>query len=300
MSAIARILCAAAVMALFVVPAAAQKQPPSQESRDAEINAAFEAAVKAATTGPAPVPLIDQATLKLPAGYRYIPKAEGARLMRAMGNSTGAQFVGMVIPAADVAWFVTLDFVKAGYVKDDDAKDWKPDELLKTLRDGTEAGNADRAERGFPPIEVAGWVEPPVYSAETHRLVWAANVRRKGQTTGGSVNYNTYALGREGYFELNMIGSHEVVTRDKGRAQELLAALAYDPGKSYADFNPKTDRVAEYGLAALVAGVAAKKLGMFALIAAFFAKFAKVILIGGAAVLAGVAKLFGGRKKTEG
>ena len=46
--------------------------------------------------------------------------------------------------------------------------------------------------------------------------------------------------------------------------------------------------MAEYGLAALVAGVAAKKLGFFALIAAFGLKFAKVILIalaGGAAVL---------------
>ena len=55
--------------------------------------------------------------------------------------------------------------------------------------------------------------------------------------------------------------------------------------------------MAEYGLAALVAGVAAKKLGLFAVIAAFFAKFAKVILIAGAGLLAAVAKLFGGKKR---
>ena len=297
MSAIARILCAAAIMAFCMAPAVAQKQPPTKDQRDAEVNAAFTAAMGKATSGPAQVPLIDQATLKLPQGYRFIPKPEAARLMSAMGNRTGEQFVGLVLPSADAAWFVTLDFIKSGYVKDDDAKDWKPDDLLKSLRDGTEAANADRVERGVRPIEVAGWVEPPVYSAETHRLVWAANVRRKGQTSGGSVNYNTYALGREGYFELNMVGSLDVVSREKGRAQELLAALEYDPGKSYADFNPKTDRVAEYGLAALVAGVAAKKLGLFAVIAAFFAKFAKVILIAGAGLLAAVAKLFGGKKR---
>ena len=36
--------------------------------------------------------------------------------------------------------------------------------------------------------------------------------------------------------------------------------------------------MAEYGLAALVAGVAAKKLGVLAMGGLFFAKFAKIIL----------------------
>jgi uncharacterized membrane-anchored protein len=54
--------------------------------------------------------------------------------------------------------------------------------------------------------------------------------------------------------------------------------------------------VAEYGLAALVGGLAAKKLGFFALAAAFLAKFAKVFLLGGAAAL-GVFTKFFKRKK---
>ena len=60
----------------------------------------------------------------------------------------------------------------------------------------------------------------------------------------------------------------------------LASAASTSDGKRYADFNAKTDHVAEYGLAALVVGVAAKKLGLIALAVAFFAKFAKVILIG--------------------
>ena len=67
----------------------------------------------------------------------------------------------------------------------------------------------------------------------------------------------------------------------------MLAALDYKAGKRYQDFDSKTDRVAEYGLAALVVGAAAKKLGFFALALAFFAKFAKVILL----ALAGVGAL---------
>lgn len=50
--------------------------------------------------------------------------------------------------------------------------------------------------------------------------------------------------------------------------------------------------MAEYGLAALVAGVAAKKLGFFALAAAFVVKFAKVILLAVAGFGATVARFF--------
>ena len=69
----------------------------------------------------------------------------------------------------------------------------------------------------------------------------------------------------------------------------LLGALNFNDGKRYADFNAKTDHVAEYGLAALVVGVAAKKLGLLAVGLAFFAKFAKLGLLllagGGAAIM---------------
>jgi uncharacterized membrane-anchored protein len=40
----------------------------------------------AGAAGPKDVSLIDQATLKLPAGYFFVPQAEGARVLRALGN----------------------------------------------------------------------------------------------------------------------------------------------------------------------------------------------------------------------
>jgi uncharacterized membrane-anchored protein len=102
------------------------------------------------------------------------------------------------------------------------------------------------------------------------------------------VNYNTYALGREGYFSLNLVTNLDQLGRHQPAAHGLLAALQYDAGKRYEDFNASTDHVAEYGIAALVAGVAAKKLGLLAVALAFVAKFAKVIFVavaGGGAVL---------------
>ena len=51
-----------------------------------------------------------------------------------------------------------------------------------------------------------------------------------------------------------------------------MAAVKFNDGKRYTDFDSSTDKVAAYGLAALVAGVAAKKLGLLAIAGAFFAQ----------------------------
>ena len=266
-------------------------QPAPKLTREEELNEALKAAFKAAKRGPEQVKLGEQGKIDLPAGYQYIPIPEAQRLMRAFGNRTGTTFQGLVLSARDENWLTVIDFKKTGYVKDDDARDWKADELLQSLKDGTEEGNADRLQRGFPELEVVGWVERPAYDATAHRLVWSVLARNKGTPAGGndSVNYNTYALGREGYYQLNLITGSKEIEDQKKHARALLAALSYEDGKRYEDFNPSTDKIAEYGLAALIAGAAAKKLGLLAAIGVFFLKFAKIIAVGvaGLAVLAG-------------
>ena len=193
-----------------------------------------------------------------------------------------------------------MTYIKAGYIKEDDAKNWNPDELLNNLRRANDETNRDRLVRGFPEIEILGWVQAPAYDASSHRLVWSASTRPKGRTDSVDVgvNYNTYALGRDGYFSLNLLTSSTRVNSDKGVTHELLAALSYNTGKRYEDFNASTDHIAEYGLAALVGGIAAKKLGLFALIGLFLLKFAKVIGIAAVAFGAGIWNLLSRRTNT--
>jgi len=264
---------------------------------EAEQDAAFKAAKAVQKAGPADIALRDQAHLQLPAGYIWVPTPAAAQLMRSMGNRTDDTFIGAIFPADDADWMAVVKFVKEGYIKDDDAKDWNADDLLKSLKEGTEAANEERAKRGIPGIEVTGWAQKPQYEASTHRLVWSALSKKKGGTGDNQgVNYNTYALGRDGYLSLNLITNANDLEKYKPDAAKLLGALQYDDGKKYADFNSSTDKVAAYGLAALVAGVAVKKLGFFALALAFLAKFAKLAVVAGGAALWGVAKLF--KKKT--
>ncbi|KIP17618.1 MULTISPECIES: DUF2167 domain-containing protein [Burkholderia] len=270
------------------------------ESAQAEMKAASAALNKAVVKGPADIDLKHQAVLKLTQGEAFVPAAEAGRYLRAMGNTVDeSKLVGMVLPAdPDADWISVVSFEPSGYIRDDDAKDWKPDELLASLKEGTEEGNASRKERGLPEFEVVGWAQPPAYDANKHRLVWSSIMRDKGAlpnpVTDGA-NYRTLALGRDGYLSLTLVSSLDDLPKYKPSADDLLAHIDFKDGKRYADFNKSTDHVAEYGLAALIVGVGAKKLGLLAVIGAFVAKFFKVglvALLGGGAAL----KRFFGRK----
>lgn len=254
---------------------------------EAAVRKAFEDAGGVARHGPQDVELIDQAVLRLPAGHVFVPQPQAGALLNAMGNpGKDERLQGLVFSEGSGEWFVTVRHEPSGYIKDDDAKDWNAEELLKSFREGTEAANAQRAKKGVPALEIVGWAEKPAYDSGSHRLVWAMSSRHKGAPADEpqGVNYNTYALGREGYFSLNLVTGLNELPAHKDSARTLLSALEYKPGKGYADYDASTDRVAEYGLAALVVGVGAKKLGLFAVIAAFVAKFAKVFLLGALAL----------------
>jgi uncharacterized membrane-anchored protein len=284
-----------AIVLGFIDTASAQATKRDQQ---AEMAAAVEAAQKVAQKGPRDISLKDQATLKLPAGYEFIPQPEANQLMKAMGNGTDDSRVGLIFPPEGQRGFVVAKYIHSGYVKDDEARDWKSDEMLQQMKDGTEAGNQERAELGISAIEVVGWVQPPKYDDKDHRLVWSVESKEKNAAAGDQhgINYNTFVLGREGYISLNLVTSLSTIEQDKAVAITLLSDTSFNDGKRYADFNASTDKVAEYGIAALVAGVAAKKLGLFAIIAAFAVKFAKVIALAAFGLFAALRSFFKRKK----
>ncbi|BBL75634.1 DUF2167 domain-containing protein [Methylomagnum ishizawai] len=281
--------------------APAQAAPELPETTRSQLETAFQAVDAATIKGPTDVAIAGQAVLQLPSGYHFVPAEPARQLLAAMGNPGADHVQGMIFPAREqeAPWFIVVSFNPAGYIKDDEAKDWKADALLEEIRKGTATANEERRTRGLPELTVAGWVEAPQYDPETHRLVWSLSSRLSGNDQPSGVNYNTLMLGREGYISLNLVTDLASIERLKPVARNMLASLEFDAGKRYADFQPDTDKVAEYGLAALVAGVAAKKLGLLALAGVFFAKFAKVILAGAVVAMGGFAKVFGRKKKPE-
>lgn len=243
------------------------------------------------------------ATLDLPSNFRYLDPADTGKLLsEGWGNPPGAKTLGMIVPAevnplSSAGWGVVVTYDKDGHVKDDDADKINYTDLLKDMQEGMEENNKARKEQGYAPMTLVGWAEQPSYNKGQHKLYWAKELRTEGDQYNG-LNYNIRVLGREGVLVLNAVAGMDQIAQVRQEMKNVTAFTDFTPGNRYTDFNASTDKVAEYGLAALVAGGVAAKLGFFGKIFALLLAFKKIILIGVAAVGSWVYKLLG-RKKAE-
>jgi uncharacterized membrane-anchored protein len=96
--------------------------------------------------------------------------------------------------------------------------------------------------------------------------------------------------------ELSILASLPELQEIERQAPAILGMVDFTDGNRYTDFKPGTDKVAAYGIAGLIAGGILAKAGFFKVAALFLVKFSKVIFIGVAALIAGIAKLFGRKK----
>jgi uncharacterized membrane-anchored protein len=237
------------------------------------------------------------ATIQVPEGYRFADKAETQKIMKLTGNPLTEQEIGLIAPASDDNfWFLVFEYNEAGYVKDEDKDEIDADAILDSIREGTEASNEERKEMGVDPVEVVGWFEKPHYDANTHNLVWAIDLKSKQE---GFVNYDVRLLGRRGFVSATLVTGRDALSADLPHVQSLLGGFSFNEGNRYAEWKAG-DKVAEYGLAALVAGgagAAAMKLGLFAQLGKLLAKGWKLVVVGFAALAGWVKRLFG--KKQE-
>jgi uncharacterized membrane-anchored protein len=283
---------ALALLALLASPALSQnaEAPPGQEPLHVQW-----------TEGPAKVSLGDHAEVDLPAGYQFAGADDTRKLMERMGNPSSGNEMGLIAPSAEgTSWFVVFEWDAVGYVKDDEKDEIDASALLDSIKEGTEAANEKRKEMGATPLHVTGWYEQPHYDAATHNLVWAIKGRSEGETED-VINYEIRLLGRRGYMAATLVGGPNEMVAGKPGINSLLAAYSYKHGEQYAQF-VQGDKVAEYGLTALVlggAGAAAAKLGLFAKLGKLLAKGAKLIAVALAAIGAWIKRLFTGRRKQE-
>lgn len=295
----------AVTAACLLLPALAFAQAPAAPAPGAPPPADEEPGLDVhAIPGPVQESLGHDIRLNLPAGYVYFNAADAKKLAQKMGNVPDDSLLGMIFPQEvdeerGPAFFVEITYDEAGYIKDDEKID--ADAILDSIREGTEEANKIRQQNGVPPIHVDGWAEPPRYDKGKHHLVWAV----KGSSTEGSViNLNTRILGRRGYMSLNLIASPEELAGAKPHVATLLGATQFADGARYQDFQPKSDKVAEFGLAALIAGGAGAaalkvaKVGLLAKLGAILLKGLKPLLLILVAGGAWLRRLFG-RKKDE-
>lgn len=247
---------------------------------------AFYNAVKAATAGPDKIKLLDQGILDLPEEYLFIPPAEAKAFLNSFGNLTDEKLVGIIFPKSGANWFIGIEYYKQGYINEEEAKNWDVKALFKSLKEGTLEDNKYRLKKGYPTLTIEGWEQKPTYDALNHKLVWSILISSNHDNEKAtSINYNTYALGREGYFKLMLVTEATNLKDDKIHAEKILTSLNYIEGKRYEDFQAGIDAVAKYGLSALIVGAVAKKAGLLATLAIFVVKSWKILV--GALLLLG-------------
>ena len=241
--------------------------------------------------GPLVARLGDIAEIKIPAGYRFTGKEGTKKFLELTQNPPSGSELGTIIPILsnqddskeNEMWFVLFEFSDVGYVKDDDKDKLDADQLLKSITESTEEANKERANRGWPPYHVNGWYKPPYYDTATKNLTWAI----QGYSADGknnedhSVNYSVRILGRRGTMNADLVLSPAIADKATPQFGNLLAGFSFLPGGRYSEFRPG-DKVAEYGLATLVAGGATA----VALKTGLFAKFWKLIVVAFTALLA--------------
>ena len=251
------------------------------------------------------------ARLSLPKEFNFLgPDDANTVLVKLWGNPPSDQKpLGLLIPAgltplSSNCWVVTIDYSEDGYVKDDDAAKINYDDLLKKMQAGIAQENPDRQKNGYPAITLVGWAAPPHYDSATHKLYWAKELKVEGETND-TLNYSIRMLGRKGVLELNAIAGIEQFSTIDQQTPQILSMVDFKEGSRYADFDPKVDKVATYGIAALVAGgalAAAAKFGLLKGLWIAILALKKFVIIGAVALVAFFKKLFnrGGGNRPSG
>lgn len=226
-----------------------------------------------------------KAELNLSEKFRYLSPEDTERLLvEAWGNPKSDPSLGMIVPA-DVSpldpagWGVVVEYEDSGHVSDADAMEINYDDLLADMKASAKASNEERIKAGYGAIDLVGWASKPYYDAAGHRLHWARELKFD-DSSDNTLNYNIRVLGREGVLVLNAIAGMAQFAAIKPELEQVVKVAEFTPGNRYSEFNEATDRMSEYGLAALVAGGVAAKAGWFAPVLLFLKKFGVLLVLG--------------------
>lgn len=275
-----RLSCAAAVL-LLPAQFLAQPQEPAEAEADPFASIQWQA-------GPTTAQIGSESRLSVPEECEFTDATGARQFMIATENPPSGNEQGVLVCDMSEAdgdeWFVVFSFDPSGYVKDDDAKELDADAILASIRESNEIGNKERVKQGWARLDITGWAKPPYYDLQTNNLTWALSGMSEGS---GVVNHSVRLLGRGGVMHADLVVAPERLAATVPVFDRIIGTHAFVAGRKYSEWQPG-DKVAEYGLTALVAGgavaVAAKS--------GILAKLGKFIVLGVVAVGAWLKSLF--------
>lgn len=216
--------------------------------------------------------------------YTFLGEADTDKFLKLNGNPPAGH--SYTIAPTQSNWFAILHFAPEGYIKDDEKID--AEALLKTLKEQNAAGNESKRKQGYQTLAMESWAIPPRYDTESKRLEWGTKLRAEDNSL--VVNVSTRILGRSGFTSAILVTSPDSVEADLADFKKALKDFDYVKGEKYSEWK-QGDKVAAYGLGALVLGGAAA----VATSKGAFKAIGLAIAAGAAAMWAFVKKLLGRR-----
>jgi uncharacterized membrane-anchored protein len=230
---------AIALTCLFSTAAATQSlgQLPSgfpvfSDAEAAHLNALYYDAQAHSFGSASRIDLADQATVRLSGTMYYVADYDLAhQILTAMHRPVPPEMLGLLRAMDGLESAGPVEFVREGAADADILLAMTPDDLLASLT--ASADRANKAHPDQPQAEVRGWVIPPRYDPEKHQLIWAALIVPKDslQSSGGTVEYNAIAFGREGYIKVTITSSMEKAKSIDALLTTFLGGLSFQPGK---------------------------------------------------------------------
>ena len=284
----------AVLLACLAVLSIAQAQQPADEKEEAQINKLVDDMEKIGWVREGAGDLGGVAKIAIPKGYRFTQGSGASRVLELFGNLPMPSASGMLTTEGLGSWII-FSYDDSGHVNDDEKNDINADELLEIRREGLAESNQVRKKRGIQELAILGWAMPPRFNDTTKTLEWAVRIQSLDGTGGESINYETRLLGRTGSMKVQLVCDPAEFQPLLGEFQRVMGGFSYVEGQRYAEFR-EGDKVAKYGLTALIAGagvVAAGKMGLLGKLGVLVAKLGKGIILVIAGALAGLKKLFG-------
>jgi uncharacterized membrane-anchored protein len=201
----------------------------------------------------------EQASIQIPNELAFLGAADTKRFLELNGNLPHDN--QYTISPKDLRWFGIFNFDDSGYVRDDEKLD--PDSLLTELKSANVSAQEEKKRRGLPTLLLEGWFVEPHYDLVTKRLEWGTKLRTESNDI--VVNYTIKILGRRGVMNAVLVSDPQALDKDTREFKSVLTGYSFNDGGRYSEFR-SGDKMAEYGLSALIVGgaaAAAAKSGAF-------------------------------------
>ncbi|HXW08577.1 MAG TPA: DUF2167 domain-containing protein [Vicinamibacterales bacterium] len=247
------------------------------------------------SAGPTVGKLGTQAAVTVPEGYLFLNASATKRFLEENQNIPDGDELGTLIRILpnDEHWFAVFSYEDTGHIDNSERDSLDADGLMQSMKEGNLRANEERKQRGWAPLVLVDWHQRPYYDKATDNLTWATLL---ASDDGSTINHSVRLLGRTGLMSAQVVAGPGEIGVATTEFNEVLKSYSFNEGHRYAEFRPG-DKLAGYGLAALIAGGA----GAAAVKTGFLQKMWKALVLGFIALVGAIKKLFSslGRRGEE-